>query len=67
MKKLIKRTAAALGIAFAVCFTVGVIVEMVSIGRSSYGDFETVDFMRFGIILSPKNIFVELFIPGFHL
>ena len=39
MKKWIKRAAAALGIAFAVWLTVGMIVEMVTNPRLAYGDF----------------------------
>jgi len=39
MKKWIKRALASLGIAFAIWFAVGVAIEMVSISRSSYGDF----------------------------
>ena len=39
MKKLIKRAAAALGIAFAVWFTVGMIVDMVANPTLAYGNF----------------------------
>jgi len=49
MRKWIKRVLTSLGIAFAIWFTVGVIIEMVSNRTSAYGNF------RYRVIANDTN------------